>query len=146
MVRSAHERSINALAFLQGALPENIAQLVNPPLHVHQAASFIDVSVPILRRWEIYGLIRTPRNPKNNYRIYARDEVGWLLVVQSLRQAGYTVSSCKRMLNLHQKGDCLSKSHDRLCDVIVECVALFIQHEEHTNKILEQLHRMATFV
>lgn len=33
IVKSAHERAKNALTFLQGALPESIAQWANPPLH-----------------------------------------------------------------------------------------------------------------
>jgi DNA-binding transcriptional MerR regulator len=151
MIKSAHERANQALLFLRGAFPEGIAQLANPPLQIHQAASFIDVSVPVLRRWELYGLIRVPRNPNNNYRIYGRNEVGWLLVVRSLRQAGYTISSCKSLINPYQEGNSFPEppffyTHDSLWDVIVECISLFIEHEEHTNAVLEQLHRMTTIV
>ena len=150
MVKLARERAQNAHEFLQGALPENIARLANPPLHIHQAASFIDASVPVLRRWESSGVIRVPRNPKNNYRLYDKNEIGWLLVVRSLRQAGYTIASCKRLINQYQMMDSLPKSHSclqaSLCDAIVQCISLFIEHEKHTNEVLDQLHRMTTLV
>jgi DNA-binding transcriptional MerR regulator len=150
MVKLARERTHNAQEFLQGALPVNIAHLAHLPLHIHQAASFIDASVSVLRRWESSGVICVPRNPKNNYRMYGKNEIGWLLVVRSLRQAGHTISSCRRLINQYQKANSLPKSHScsqaSLCDAIVECISLFIEHEKHTNEVLDQLHRMTTLV
>jgi DNA-binding transcriptional MerR regulator len=148
MVKLARERTHYAHEFLQGALPEHIAYMANPPLHIHQAALFIDVSVPVLRRWESSGVIRVPRNPKNNYRLYGKNEIGWLLVVRSLRQAGYTMSSCRRLIKQYQKANSIPKPHPcsqaSLCDAIVECISLFIEHEQHTNEVLGQLQRMTT--
>jgi DNA-binding transcriptional MerR regulator len=150
MVRLARERARDAHEFLQGVLPENIAHVTNPPLRIHQAASFIDVSVPVLRRWEFSGVIRVPRNPKNNYRMYGRNEIGWLLVVRSLRQAGYMISACRRLIDPYQKANSLpetrSCAQEDLCDALIECISLFTRHEKHTNEVLDQLYRMTTLV
>jgi DNA-binding transcriptional MerR regulator len=140
-IKTAQEQARNAMTFLQAALPETIAQLANPPLSIQQAASFMGISVPILRRWEDFGLLQVPRNPKNKYRMYGNDEIGWLLVIQSLRQAGHNMVSCKQLIDaVHSGSD--SSSSGNLCDAIGESIALFIDHDVHTNKILDQLHRM----
>jgi DNA-binding transcriptional MerR regulator len=152
MVKSAHGQANDALAFLRDTLPERLAQLAVPPLHIHQAAILIEISVPVLRRWEHYKLIRIPRNPKNKYRIYGRNEIGWLLVIQSLRQAGYKISACRNLIKQHQKVNDRQKSglpadnSNSLCDAVEGCISLFIEHEAHTNKVLDQLQRMTTVV
>jgi hypothetical protein len=33
-----------------------------------------------------------------------------------------------------------------LCDAVEGCISLFIEHEAHTNKVLDQLQRMTTVV
>jgi DNA-binding transcriptional MerR regulator len=150
VVKLARERAQNAHDFLQGVVPENIAHLANRPLHIHQAASLIDESVPVLRRWESSGVILVPRNPKNNYRTYRTNEIGWLFVVQSLRFAGHTISSCRRLINQYHNEKSLQKSQSRspqnLCEAIVECISLFIEHEKHTNEVFDHLHRMTALV
>lgn len=146
MVKVAHERAENALVFLRATLPESITQRVNPPLSIHQAAAFIDVSVPVLRRWEFYGLIQVPRSPQNNYRSYGENEVGWLLVVRTLRQAGYKVAACKNLLIPWYPFNPPSKSNinGELSTVIAGCVTLFSDHETHIHTIIDQLQRMLT--
>jgi DNA-binding transcriptional MerR regulator len=137
MVRTAQERANDALSFLRGTLPERLAQLAAPPLHIHQAAALVEISVPILRRWEYFKLIRIPRNSKNKYRIFGRDEIGWLLVIQTLRQAGYKISDCQNLIRQYHKGN------NSLCDAIERCIRLFVEHEAHTNKVIDQLQQMA---
>jgi DNA-binding transcriptional MerR regulator len=136
VVKVARERAVDALAFLKGTLPERIAQLVTPPLSIQQAAVLIDVSVPVLRRWESYELIEVSRNPHNKYRMYGADEIGWLLVVRTLRQAGYTVAACRRSLEAHQA------NQPDLVAVIAACIDLFQGHETHTQAVLEQLQQI----
>lgn len=147
MVQSARERANNALAFLQVDLPKQVAQQAELPLYIRQAASFVDVSVPVVRRWETHELIQVPRHPRNNYRLYGKNEVGWLLVICSLRQAGYKVSHCKRLIKQHQKASDAAKSHNvtgkGLCDVMAKCCSLFSAHEKHMNAVLDQLHKLA---
>jgi DNA-binding transcriptional MerR regulator len=146
LVNTARERAQHALAFLRGELPEPIAQAVHSPLSIHQAALFIDVSIPVLRRWEFYGLIQVRRSPKNNYRMYGENELGWLLVIRSLRQAGMKVAACKSLLTSYQVLNDVPKSESRtsdpLCDAVAGCISLFSEHQTHTNTILDQLQRM----
>jgi DNA-binding transcriptional MerR regulator len=139
MVKSAQGHATDALAFLRDTLPEHVAHLAVPPLNIQQAAALIGISVPILRRWEHFQLIHIPRNPTNKYRIFGRDEIGWLLVIQSLRQAGSKISACHKLIDQYQKDNKRS-----LCDAIDGCILLFIEHEAHTNKVIDQLQRMTT--
>lgn len=146
-VTASRERAVQAREFLRGAAPASIAQLANRPLHIHQAAAFIAETVPVLRRWEAGGLIQVPRNPKNNYRTYGPNELGWLLVIQSLRLAGHNMSSCRRLISRRLKANGAPKRASRpqepLNKAIDNCISLFAEHEQHTREVLEQLHRMS---
>jgi len=141
LIRLVYEHSQTALEFLQGVVPERIAHLALP-LRIHQAAAFVGISVPLLRRWELYGFIHIPRSAKNNYRIYGTHEIGWLLVIHCLRQAGYKVSACEKLITQHHEAMTTPETPSNLCDVIAECLGLFTEHEGHTNRILDQLNQM----
>lgn len=143
-MKEAYERACHALVFLQGLLPDSIAQL--SPFSIQHAAAYMGISVPLLRRWEAYGLIEIPRNPTNSYRVYGPNEIGWLFVVQSLRHAGYKIAACKRLITLYQASKSPIEPHHELCDVISASISLFREHETHMSKVLDQLHRMAVSI
>jgi DNA-binding transcriptional MerR regulator len=149
-VRHARERAQHAREFLGGALPEPIARQAQRPLLIRQAASFVDETVPVLRRWESSGVISVPRNPSNSYRIYGPNELGWLLILRSLRLAGHSMASCRKLIGQHHgeksPREARSRSHKALDDALLGCITLFNDHERHTNEVLEQLRHMETLV
>lgn len=46
---------------------------------IKEASKFIGVTENTLRNWESCGKIRSYRNPKNNYRMYKKDELSLFL-------------------------------------------------------------------
>ena len=73
-------------------------------LQIKEAASYLNVSIDILRNWERNGLISIPRDPRNGYRIYGRKDLDRLLVIRALRLARYSMMSILRMLRNYDLG------------------------------------------
>lgn len=68
------------------------------PLNTAQAARQLGLSPDTLRNWERNHLLRVPRNPRNNYRLYGAAEIGRLRVIRMLREAGYSMMAILRMM------------------------------------------------
>lgn len=102
------------------------------PLNIRQAAQLIGISVPVLRRWENYGLIVVPQNTKNHYREYGAVELGWLHVIHTLRLVGYKIETCRRLLN----------KHDDLIKALTACQKTLAQHKKHILKVQGCLSQM----
>jgi DNA-binding transcriptional MerR regulator len=78
----------------QGSAADATAQ----SLQIGQTAALLGVSIDILRNWERNRLIKTPRNPKNGYRLFGPREIGRLRVIRSLSRAGYSIMAILRMM------------------------------------------------
>ncbi len=76
---------------------ELYADTGGPFLSTSKAARLLGVSVDMLYNWERNGLIRVPRDPANNYRIYGPYELGRLRIIRMLGQAGYSHMAMLRM-------------------------------------------------
>lgn len=74
------------------------------PLSVGEAASYLAVTVDMLRNWERNGLIDVPRDPANGYRRYGPPEIARLRVIRTLRKARYSTMAILRMMNAFEQG------------------------------------------
>lgn len=63
-----------------------------------QAADYLQVTIDMLRNWEMNGLF-TAKRKKNRYRVYTEDDINRLKIIRTLRCANYSLSSILRMLN-----------------------------------------------
>lgn len=80
---------------------------VNPKrkaMRIKEAASYLNVTIDILRNWERNGLIEIPRDPHNGYRLYGQKELNRLQVIRALRLARYSMMSILRMLRNYDQG------------------------------------------
>lgn len=75
-----------------------------PPLRIGAAAGLLDVSTDVLRNWERNGLIKTPRERRNRYRVYGPIEIGRLRVLRLLYRAGYSSMAILRMVRRLDQG------------------------------------------
>jgi DNA-binding transcriptional MerR regulator len=73
-------------------------------LSMTETVELLDITKDALRNWERNGLIRVPRNPKNNYRIYGSREIARLRVIRVLRNAKYSMMSILRMMLEFDRG------------------------------------------
>lgn len=76
----------------------------NISLSMRETAGLLDITKEALRNWERNGLIKVPRNPDNNYRVYGADEIARLRVIRTLRKAGYSMMAILRMMLVFDKG------------------------------------------
>jgi DNA-binding transcriptional MerR regulator len=75
-------------------------------LRIGAAAQFMGITVDALRNWERNGLIEVPQDPRNRYRYFGSQELNRLLVIRTLRAAGYGTNAILRMLiHLDQWGE-----------------------------------------
>ncbi len=67
-------------------------------LSMTETSELLDVTKEALRNWERNGLIKVPRNPKNNYRVYGSPEIARLRVIRVLRNARYSMMAILRVM------------------------------------------------
>jgi DNA-binding transcriptional MerR regulator len=141
MVKKSREQTESAIAFLKNGIAGIADCLPATPLTILQAAQHIGISVPLLRRWEQYGLITVSRHPRNHYRLFNAVELGWLYVIRMLRQAGHTITACLQML---PKRDQLPRDnqHVSLLSAAKHWLSLLAAHETHGTTILHQIETM----
>jgi DNA-binding transcriptional MerR regulator len=98
LVQAERAQAEAAAAFLrrwsQGAAADVTAEL----LQIGQAARLLGITTDMLRNWERNGLIKVPRKPGSDYRLYGAAEIGRLRVIRMLLRAGYSTMAVLRML------------------------------------------------
>jgi DNA-binding transcriptional MerR regulator len=60
-------------------------------------SKMLGVSYDVIRNWERNGLVKIPRNPHNNYRLFGRKEIDRLQIIRMLSRAGYSHMAILRM-------------------------------------------------
>jgi len=87
-----------AVEVLQGWAENKTPAKAPPRLRIGQVARLLDVSVDMLHNWERNGLLETPRDPHNGYRLYGETEIARLRVIRLLLKSGYSMMAVLRML------------------------------------------------
>ena len=131
----------------EAALP---ADVTAETLHISAAARLLNVSTDVLRNWERNGLIRTPRDPRNDYRLYGAAEIGRLRVIRMLSRAGYSTMAILRMvLELDQgRGDNLRQALDTprpdedAYSASDQWLSALAEHEQRAKDMIAQLEEM----
>lgn len=62
-----------------------------------EVSEYLDISMDILRNWEMNGLL-TVKRKENGYRIYTDEDIKRLKIIRSLRCAKYSLEAILRML------------------------------------------------
>jgi DNA-binding transcriptional MerR regulator len=98
LVQAERDQAEAAAAFLKRWSQGVAADATVEPLQIGQAAQRLGVTTDMLRNWERNGLIKTPRQPGSDYRLYGAPEIGRLRVIRMLLGAGYSMMAVLRML------------------------------------------------
>jgi len=98
LVQAERAQAEAAVGFLERWAQGAAADATVEPLQIGQAARLLGVTTDVLRNWERNGLIQTPRDPRNGYRLYGAVEIGRLRVIRMLSRAGYSMMAILRML------------------------------------------------
>ncbi|MBN1265299.1 MAG: MerR family DNA-binding transcriptional regulator [Anaerolineales bacterium] len=75
------------------------------PLAISRTAELLGVSRDMIRNWERNGLIKVPRNPDNNYRLFGKIEFERLRIIRMLARAGYSHMAILRMFLEMDRGN-----------------------------------------
>lgn len=67
-----------------------------------EAAEYLQISIDMLRNWELNGLI-TVKRKVNGYRIYNEEDIQKIKIIRILRLANYSLTAILRMLNSFSK-------------------------------------------
>lgn len=97
-IRAEQDKAEAAIDYLEGWLSGKAAPPLPAPLRIGQASQHLDLTRDTLRSWERDGLLEVPRNPTNNYRQYGPEEIGRLLVIRVLVNAGYSHMAILRLM------------------------------------------------
>jgi len=120
------------------------------PLQIKEAAEWLGVSTDVLRNWERNGLIKTPRDQRNKYRLYGAAEIDRLRVLRMLFHAGYSTMAVLRMIrhldtgqrrNLRQVLDTPRPDEEVLSAADLWLSTLTAQ-EQRAQDLIDQLRQM----
>ena len=103
-VKSEIARAEIAAELLEHWASGNASKTATAYLSMRETAKLLDVTKDALRNWERNGLIKVPRNPGNNYRIYGGNEIARLRVIRTLRMVGYSTMAILRTMLALDKG------------------------------------------
>jgi DNA-binding transcriptional MerR regulator len=98
LVQSERAQAEAAVKLLERWAQGAAADASSKRLQIGEVAKLLGVSRDVLRNWERNGLLQTPRNPNNRYRLYTSVEIGRLRVIRMLSQAGYSMMAILRMV------------------------------------------------
>lgn len=112
-----------------------------------EAARALDVTVDVLRNWELNGLISVKRSA-NGYRRYSADDMDRLRVIRALRYAGYSLASILRLLLAIDKGEGLDVQATldgkdapgevlRACDHLSEALQSALDDAHEVSRLLD---------
>lgn len=104
LVQAEQAQAEAAVQLLQRWASGAAADPASQPLPIRAAARHLGVTIDMLRNWERNGLLHTPRNPSNGYRLYGQAEISRLRVIRMLVRAGYSLMAILRMLTHLDQG------------------------------------------
>lgn len=103
-IRVARAQAEVAVEYLERWAAGQVLDTWPQKMSISQAAQHLDVTVDMLRNWERNGLIKIPRDPSNQYRVYGAAELGRIRVIRMLIQSGYSLMAILRMLRQFDAG------------------------------------------
>ncbi|MFD0897836.1 MerR family transcriptional regulator [Loigolactobacillus binensis] len=102
-----------------------------------KVAEILDVSVDTLRYYERVGVIPPVTRDKNGYRNYQNNDLNWIFLAKSLRNAGMSVESMIEFATLAQSsGDVSAAQKEVLHEQLAQLDQKFAELEK-TRNLLE---------
>lgn len=114
-----------------------------------QTAEYLQITMDILRNWELNGLITVKRR-QNGYRVYTDDDIMRLKIIRSLRCANYSLSAILRMLSAISQDPSVNirevidtpKHDDDIISVCDKLLTSLQEGESNALHVMAQLKKM----
>ncbi len=114
-----------------------------------QTAEYLQITMDILRNWELNGLITIKRR-QNGYRVYTDDDIMRLKIIRSLRCANYSLSAILRMLSAISQDPSVNirevidtpKHDDDIISVCDKLLTSLQEAESNALHVMAQLKKM----
>lgn len=150
-VRMERTYAESGVEFLERWAAGHLMDMPRQRVHIRKAAEHLDVTVDMLRNWERNGLIRVPRDPENQYRLYGTAEFGRLRVIRMLVQSGYSLMAILSMLLRFDAGETenlrtaldLPEDEDSLIQTVADRrLRTLVELEQRAQGVIAQIGRM----
>jgi DNA-binding transcriptional MerR regulator len=152
-IRMERKNAEEAIAIAEQLLAGTEPEINNVYLTRKEAAEYLQISMDMLRNWEMNGLLTVKRR-KNGYRVYTQEDIRLLKIIRSLRCANYSLAAILRMLNALSKNpqtdlrEAINTPNEEE-DIISVCDKLLtsLQYaEENARSMLKQLKKIKNMV
>ncbi|MCY7486947.1 MULTISPECIES: MerR family transcriptional regulator [Paenibacillus] len=97
-IKREQKNAEEAIAITKKLLSGENQELSNTNLTRKETADLLQISIDVLRNWELNGLL-TVKRKQNGYRVYSEEDLRRLKIIRSLRCANYSLAAILRMLN-----------------------------------------------
>lgn len=152
-VRVERTYAESAIEFLERWAAGHAMDVSPYPMHIHQAAAHLNVSVDMLRNWERNGLLTVPRDPTNQYRLYGSAEFGRLRVIRMLVKCGFSLMAILQMLRQFDSGNIRSlrealrvsdeeKTNETIVVIADNWLAGLLELEQRAQAVIQQIGHM----
>ncbi len=150
-IEAERHQAEDAVDYLEQWMAGNETAPDLPPMTIGQAAERLNLTRDSLRSWERDGLLKVPRNPHNGYRQYGPMEIGRLLVIRVLVNAGYSHMAILRLMLRLDSGEAVDprevldtpRADEEIFHVTDRWLSTLDAQAARCEKILEKLTEMA---
>ncbi len=148
-IKTEQRNAEEAIAITEELLFGADFEKVNTFLTRKETSDYLQISMDVLRNWEMNGLL-TIKRKQNGYRIYSQEDLQRLKIIRSLRCANYSLAAILRLLNelsdnpqtdIRASIDTPSEEDDiiSVCDRLLTSLHIA---EENARNILQKLNKM----
>lgn len=148
-IKNEQRNAEEAIAITEKLLSGDSQETGTTFLTRKEAADSLQISIDVLRNWEMNGLL-TVKRMQNGYRIYTDKDIRRLKIIRSLRCANYSLSAILRMLNtLSQNPEAdirqvidTPKENDDIISVCDRLLTSLHHAEQNAEAMLTYLQKM----
>ncbi len=149
LIRAEQRNAEEAISIAEQFLSGEKLEVCTTFLNRKETADYLQITIDVLRNWEMNGLIDVKRS-RNGYRVYSEEDVQRLKIIRSLRCANYSLAAILRLLcalcddpqtNIRATIDTPQEEDDiiSVCDSLLTSLQ---NADENAQKILIRLRKM----
>ena len=103
---------------------------------IKEVSEKYNISADTLRYYERVGMIPAVRRNPNGIRNYGEEECGWIEMAICMRNAGLTIDTMIKYVQLYQQGDATIKAR---LELLIEQKAKLMEQQEKIAQTLQVL-------
>ena len=148
-LKTEQRNAEEAITIAEGLLSGTENEKVDIFLTRKETSDYLQISMDVLRNWEMNGLLTVKRR-QNGYRVYSQEDLQRLKIIRSLRCANYSLAAILRLLSeltenpqtdIRASIDTPNEEDDiiSVCDRLVTSLK---NAEENAQSMLQKLRKM----